>query len=216
MPKAIIFDFDGPLADSFRKHVGFCCRMNEKYGGPKMLPPAHNTAAWKKLAGYPITEFLTNLGFSPEKAREINDSDYAKEFGDQRDAAPLHPDMPAIIRNLKAEGNWLGIVSLNLRRNILASLGPLAGEFTVIYGCDDFPRKPPALKIALRALRSLPKDAVYIGDSLHDYQAALEVGMAFIGVSYGWQITGQESEFVSAASPAELEWMLAFAGSNAE
>ena len=208
MPKVILFDFDGPLADSLRRHIEFCLRMNEKYGGQLVLPEASDIESWRKLVGFPMIKFLTNLGFSTEQAQIIHDDDYLREFGKKRKPVPLYPGAERLIRFLKNRGKQLGIVSLNHRYNILATLGPLIDQFGVIYSYNEFTKKPPALLSAVQFFGIEPTESVYIADALGDYQAACAVKMPFIGTSYGWQITGQETEFTSAASPGELELML--------
>ena len=210
MAKVILLDFDGPIIDSLGNHIDFCLRMNEKYGGPKMLPPADNLNAWRNLASYPMVNFLINIGFTASRAEYIRDHDYLPEFANQKNPAPLYPGMAELIAKLYAEGCHLGIVSQNLRQNILASIGRLTEHFSIISSNDEFPEKPPALIHAAHTLGIAPDRAVYIGDAPKDYKAACAVGMPFIGVSWGWQITGDEKDFVSAKSPEELEFLLAF------
>lgn len=208
MTKVILFDFDGPLADSFSAHIEFCWRMSQKYLMQKAPPEVTDLNAWKKLIGFPMTDFLMNIGFSKEQAQQIYDNDYLPEFGRQKNPARLHSGVTELISELKNLGNTLGIVSLNTRGNILASLGELAEKFSVIYSCDEYPTKPPALTAATLLLGSTPEKSIYIGDALNDHAAACEVQMPFIGVSYGWSITGEEEGIVSAESPAHLKSML--------
>lgn len=210
MCKIIYFDFDGPLVDSFWKHIEFCLRMAIKYGLMRPLPEISDLVGWRNLADFPMEKFLANIGFSAEMAKMIHDNEYLTEFGNQRTPAPFYPGVPEMIGRLKAEGNRLGIVSLNNRVNIISALGPIANCFDVILSADEFPTKPPALHLASTLMGINPERAVYIGDAPHDYVAACAVKMPFIGVSYGWIINGTETEYNSARSPEELELMLAF------
>lgn len=210
MAKAILFDFDGPLVDSLSMTIDFCLRMKEKYQLLNSLPPATEIEAWKKTVGFPMSLMLQNIGFSERQAQQIHNNEYLAEFGEQKNPAPLHRGMKHIIRRLLDDGNRLGIVSLNHRCNILASLGELADSFEVIHSFNEFPEKPPALTDAAERLSTTTEQAIYVGDSLADHHAARAVKMPFFGVSYGWQITGNESEFVSAKTPRELESMLTY------
>ncbi len=210
MPKVICLDFDGPIVNSLGPNIEFGLRMKEKYQGPKPLPPADHIIEWKKLVVFPMVAMFQNLGFSKEQAQYIHDHDYLEEFGNQRNPAPLHEGMQHIIRRLRDDGNRLAIVSLNYRCNILASLGELANSFEVIHSFNEFPEKPAALIDAAKRLGTTPEQAIYVGDSISDHHAARAVKMPFFGVSYGWQITGDEPEFVSAKTPRELESMLTY------
>ena len=208
MPKAILFDFDGPLADSLNPHIDFLLRMSSIYGGPSTLPKAEDTEVWKNLSGYPMTRFMENVGFTKEQAKQIFSNEYDAEFANH--PSPLYIGVPKLINGLKNRGFILGIISLNLRVNILASLGNITDVFRVIHSADEFAEKTSALTDACQILQIKPVEAVYIGDAPKDYEAAHAVGMPFIGVAYGWQITGREKEYISARNPAELESMLAF------
>ncbi len=210
MRKIILFDFDGPLVDSLRKHIEFCLRMAIKYRLRQQLPHHSNLANWRKLVDFPMEKFLANIGFPAAMAKLIHDDEYLAEFGNQRTPPPFYPGVPEMIGRLKAEGNHLGIVSLNNRVNILSALGPMADCFDVILSADEFTTKPPALNLACALMGVNPERAIYVGDAPHDYDAARIIKMPFVGVKYGWIIDGTETEFNSAGSPEELEWMLAF------
>jgi HAD superfamily hydrolase (TIGR01549 family) len=207
--KIFLFDFDGVLADSLRKHIVFCLMINEKYQKNLRLPTIDDTNGWRPFVSFPFEKFLVNLGFSPEEAKLIHDVDYLEEFGPRSDARLLFDGVAEMIIELHKAGNRLGIVSLNTLSNILNSLGPLANYFDVISSADQFETKVPALINACARMKVSAEDAVYVGDALADFRAANEVNMPFIGASYGWQITGQEEEFPSVASIDDLYRVLA-------
>lgn len=209
MRDVILFDFDGPLVDSFRKHIDFCLRMAKKYELLRPLPEISDLAGWRIIADFPMVNFLKHIGFAPPEAIRIHDNEYLEEFGNQR-TPPFYPGVREMIERLKVQGSRLGIISLNNRINIMSALGPMADCFDIILSADEFSTKPPALNLACSLLSVNPERAVYIGDAPHDFDAACAVKMPFIGVSYGWIIDGTEENFKSAASPEELEWMLAF------
>lgn len=205
-----LFDFDGVLADSLKKHIEFCLRVNEKYQKDLALPAIDDPKAWRPFVSFPFEKFLVNLGFSPDEAKIIHDTDYLEEFGLRSGPRLLFPGVTEMIIELHRAGNRLGIVSLNTFSNILNSLEELAGYFDVINTADQFPdNKVPALINACAILQIKAEDAVYVGDALSDFRAANEISMPFIGASYGWQISGEETEFPSVASVEDLHWVLA-------
>jgi phosphoglycolate phosphatase len=211
--KLILFDFDGVLGDSLLKHIRFCLMVNKIYGampwvGERILPDENDIVAWKKLVGFPMVEFLRNIGFADLTANIIHDNDYLREFGSPKNPAPLYPYIPIMLSRLQAKGYMLGIVSMNTRLNILASLGHSADVFLEILAYDDYPDKVTALRFASSYFNCRPEEVVYVGDAIKDYNAAREAGIPFIGTTYGWEIDGSESMFRSASSPEELERML--------
>lgn len=208
--KVFFFDFDGVLADSLKKHIEFCLRANEKYHKGLALPAIDDPKAWRPFVSFPFEKFLTKLGFSPDEAKLIHDTDYLEEFGLRSGPRLLFAGAAEMIIELHRAGNRLGIVSLNTFDNILNSLEGLANYFNVINTADQFPdNKVPALINACARMKVSAEDAVYVGDAFSDFRAANEIGMPFLGASYGWQITGEETEFPSAASIDDLYLILA-------
>jgi len=210
MDKLALFDFDGVIVDSLQPHIEFCLRINEKYALGLTLPEASDIATWRRLVGFPMIKFLTNIGLTAEQAGLIHDADYLNEFGclGSNHTPPFYPGSPELLKKLHDRGCYLGIVSLNNLANISKALGELTECFEVIYALEQFPTKPPALRSASVYLGIPPEQAIYIGDALGDYLAAKKAGLRFIGVSYGWQITGKETDFVSADSSEKLERLI--------
>lgn len=206
MLKAVLFDFDGPLVNSFERHIDFCRRMNKKYSRGLTLPAVSDINDWRLIIGFPMVQFLVNIGFTAAEAQAIHDQDYLAEFGNQKNPAPLHSEIGSMLGHLSDRRHQLGlgIVSLNHRCNILASLGRLVDLFHEICSHDEFPKKTDALVFACSAFSCSPSEAVYIGDAEKDYQAADAVGMPFIGVSYGWEINPGDPRFPVVDSPREL------------
>lgn len=211
MVKVVLFDFDGPLANSLMPHINFCRRMSEKHSLGLALPMPDNLPACRQIVGFPMEKFLLNAGFPAELMPQLL-KDYTAEFGRQGSPPPLQMNTKEVLTQLKDAGYRLGIVSLNYRRSIEICLNNngdgLFKYFDLIFGLEDFKDKVSGLKAAFERLDVTPQEVVYVGDAYHDQQAAKEVGCWFIGVNYGWQITGMETDMIIINSLLHLfEWI---------
>ena len=95
-----------------------------------------------------------------------------------------------VLRQLKAEGRRLGIVSAKRRptiERVFESAG-MGEYFDVVVGSDDTDRHKPDPEPVLKALELLeakPEDAAYVGDSPFDVTAARAAGVFAVAVGWG-------------------------------
>ena len=186
-PRAVLFDFDFTLADSSRPNVE--C-VNFALGRLGLAEPGFEDVV--KTMGMTLPEILVALAGEEHRAR-------ANEFIDLfvlrarevmvRDTV-LFKDVPDCIEGLKVLGCKLGIISTKYRSIIedILERERLLSPFDVIVGGEDVERHKPAPDGLLRALDGLgvrPDDAVYVGDSLPDAQAAHAASVAFVAVLSG-------------------------------
>jgi pyrophosphatase PpaX len=109
---------------------------------------------------------------------------------------PLHETisvcagMDAVLDELKDRGHRLGIVTAKRRATVDLAFAriPIEHLFDTVVGGDETDRHKPdpaPLRLALDRLGASPADAVYVGDSPFDMQAAKAAGLHAIGVSWG-------------------------------
>ena len=109
---------------------------------------------------------------------------------------PLHETlaccagMEDVLVTLKERGHRIGIVTA--KRRLTADLAfarlPIEHLFETVVGGDETAEHKPhpaPLLLALERLGAKPEDAVYVGDSPFDMQAAKAAGLHAIGVSWG-------------------------------
>jgi 2-phosphoglycolate phosphatase len=194
--RAIIFDFDGTLVDSYEAIAASVNHVRSYY----QLPPL-STA-----------EVRRHVGRGPAKLLEhtVPGSDIEKDLERYRAHHPLVlrsgtrllPDVVPTLQKLKSAGLRLGICSNKLREftsQLLAMLG-LADLIETVVGPEDAERPKPApdmLLIALERLRLAPEQALYIGDMVIDIQTARAAGVAVWVVPTG----SDERQTLIAAHP---------------
>jgi phosphoglycolate phosphatase len=187
--KAVLFDFDGTLADTAADLSRALNRLREAKGLPE-LPLAelrpHASAGARGLIG-------AGLGIAPEHEefkplREAFLTHYEAEICvDTR----LFPGMAELLGGIEARGLRWGIVtnkSTRLTRLIVKALALEARAACVVCG-DSTPHlkpHPASLQLAAQQLALAPAECVYLGDDVRDIQAARSAGMPCLAVAWGY------------------------------
>jgi phosphoglycolate phosphatase len=185
--RSILFDFDYTLADSSQgviDCIGFALR---ELG----LPPVSDDATCRTI-GLSLHDTLVALtGPQPETVRVA----FARLFVEQAervmaDKTVLFPGVRGTVARLGERGLMLGIVSTKYRRRIETILGRerLLDPVAVIVGGEDVSRHKPdpeSLQLALARLGVRSEEALYVGDSVTDAEAARRAEMPFVAVLSG-------------------------------
>jgi phosphoglycolate phosphatase len=193
MTRAVLIDLDGTLIDT----------------APDIAAAANATLATLGLAALEIGQVRSFIGeglavlvrrslavrmSADEAERKLAPA--LEEFERHYVAAngqysSLYPGVKEALRAMRAAGLKTGCVTNKLFRfaePLLARFQLLELLDTVIGGDSTGAKKPdpaPVLE-ACRRLATAPADAVLIGDSAHDAQAARAAGMPFVAVPYGY------------------------------
>ncbi len=184
MIKAIIFDFDGVIADSL--NMGFQVTNNilETFG-----KPIATLKEFKEEFGADWVKFYRNRGV-PEDLIEKEPELFKKEFEVLRNEIKMFAGIDSIISQL-AKKYKLGIVSNNHWEFIVEFLKKfeIHGHFDSIIGYIPEARKPDTkqLLMCLEELDVKPEEACVIGDTIDEITMSRNAGVAkVIAVSYGY------------------------------
>ena len=182
---AIIFDFDGTIADSFDYVAGF---LAEEAGQPLTVDQVET------LRGQSMASIGRQFGHSWLKLLRLFFKGRRRMHKFIDKVKPFE-GMPDVIEKLHAEGHELFIVTSNTVDNVHKFLHhyELHKYFLEVYGGAGLLGKPRYLKKLLKE-QNLEKDnALYIGDEMRDVTAAESIEMRIIAVTWGF------------AKPSELE-----------
>jgi HAD superfamily hydrolase (TIGR01549 family) len=100
------------------------------------------------------------------------------------------PGIVELVQRLKMAGYRVGVATNSHREAAMLALvrSGLQDMVDVVVTRDDVsnlkPRGDLLLKVAEKMIAN-PKDILYVGDSIHDFQAALEAGVSFIAIEGG-------------------------------
>ena len=179
-PSLAVFDSDGTLADTLPWMRSVYNDVARDHGLRTFTPEEferHRDLHGRSLldaAGVPLWKL-------PLLVRDIRRRMAAHE-------GPLHPfpGVPAMLRDLRAAGIRLAVVSSNSRANVERILGPELVDLFDLFDCGaSMFGKASKLKAVLRRLGVPAAESVYLGDELRDAEAARDAGMRFAAVTWG-------------------------------
>jgi phosphoglycolate phosphatase len=176
---AIIFDFDGTLADSFDYVADYLA--GEARRGPLSAEQK------QQLRGLSVGGMVLKLGFKWWQWPVL----FLKGRNRMRHAIKelrSFKGIPDLAAKLQAEGHELFILSTNSNRNIKHFLHTqkMHKHFLEIYGGVGMFGKAPALRQLLKEQNIEADQAVYVGDELRDVEAAHLIGLRAVAVSWGF------------------------------
>ena len=187
--KAVLFDFDGTLADTAADLARALNRLRTARGLAE-LPLAelrpHASAGARGL-------ILAGLGIESEHAefKELREAFLKHYEAEICIDTRLFAGVPELLSAIEARGLRWGIVtnkSTKLTRLIVRMLALDARAACVVCG-DSTPHlkpNPASLLLAAQQLALPPADCIYLGDDLRDIQAARSAGMRPVAVAWGY------------------------------
>ena len=175
--KAILFDLDGTLLDSF-------------------VPHYRTFRATLARFGIQLTKRRFVEIYSPDWRETYRAMGLPRELWDEasvhwRKEVRKHPPrlLPGARETLRClwKDFRLGIVTGGSKKRVTNDLRrtKIRRFFDTVVCADDVVRRKPSpqgLQIALRALRCQPRQAIYVGDTEDDYQMARKARVRFIGI----------------------------------
>jgi phosphoglycolate phosphatase-like HAD superfamily hydrolase len=187
MPKAVIFDVDGTLVDSVDFHAESWMRALAHFGHPFPFDEV------RMQIGKGGDQLMPHLLGQQEadahgKAIEAWRADLFKR--EYLPRVKAFPEIPALFRHIRAHGLKTAVAS-SAKAEELAVYLKIAGieDLTDVKTTSDDAEKskphPDIFDVALQRLGVAPSDAVAVGDTHYDVEAAGKAGMGAVGMLCG-------------------------------
>jgi len=180
----ILFDFDGTLADTQELAFDILNSVAPEFGirpiTREEIPALKKMSAWQLLrqrSGIPLWNVF--------KIRRLERRVRA-EFLNRADDIHLFSGIPEMMRNARAAGYELGVVSSNapgIVREVLAREGV---EVNFVHAGSRFFGKAGAIRAACAAYDVDRSHAVYVGDELRDIAACKKARIDMVAVGWGF------------------------------
>lgn len=184
--KAIIFDFDGTLANTYNGIFSSYKYAAKQLGLIEPTPELVDRA----IGSSPVDVFQAKFGLDKNKsieATKIYRDRYSKKGILE---VELYDGILDLVTFLKSNNYYTGIATLKLEEFAIKMIESLEVNhlFDDVRGADNKDKLSKALILTkvLEILDIKPSDAVLIGDSLYDANGAKEIGVDFIAVTYGF------------------------------
>lgn len=191
MKKTILFDVDGTLIDTEKTIIkSWQKTLKQTFN----IEPAAEDLFY--ILGIPGTKAVERYATSPEQSQELIDL-WEKNDHQMFHYAKLFDGIENMLRGLKQNQVQLGIVTsrTNQELKIVFDHFPIKKYFdTAVTASQTELHKPnpePILK-AIDTLKIDPKNTLYIGDSIYDFQCARNAQVEFALASWGAK---ENSEF---------------------
>jgi 2-phosphoglycolate phosphatase len=197
--RAIIFDFDGTLADSY---AAITASVNHVRAAHKLTPLAESEV--RKLVGFGLQTLLHEVipGGGTDADVALYRSHYLQIM--ERETHLLPGVLPAL-EELQRRGLWLAVCSnknVTFTRKLCVTLG-IAPFFEAILGPEDVsaPKPDPAMICeAMKRLGVTATECLYVGDMAIDVETARAAGVTVWVVPSG----SHDAATLSAAGPDRI------------
>ena len=203
----VVFDFDGTLADSLPVVARLYNELAERHGFGRLS--ADNLEELRTLS---ILDRCKRMGIPPYRLPGLV-VQMGRSLRGAMTSIPFHEGIPELLRELKARGHALFILSTNKEENIRAFLKHHSAEHLVdgIHCSSSLFGKARLLRALMKANRLQPGQLVYVGDEHRDVVACREVGVRVIAVRWGAdaepRLRDAGPDFLADTPADVLEWV---------
>ncbi len=198
--KAVIFDFDGTIADSFEIFVETIAELLNRQ--------PLSSEEIEHLRGASVSEIEKYFQIKPWQKPAILLKG-RQEIAKKMDRVSLFEGMNDVMKTLSQQERMIYILSSNSSDSIQAFLdkNDISSYVSSVHGGVSITGKAGHLKKLLKHENLKPDEAVYVGDEVRDLEATQKVGMQCISVAWGYSTLASLEEHNPSAivsSPTEL------------
>lgn len=183
--RALVFDFDGTIADTFDEGLRIYNTMAEDLD----LRPIDDEEI-TYLRTMTITDFIDHLGIPKRLVPRLLYRG-TRMLKAKIPSLPLIKGMAEALPKLRKGADHFGILTSNSVENagLFLETHQLAGVFTFVSSTSKLTGKSKYLRDILKRYALAPEELIYIGDEIRDIKAARKAGVAAAAVGWGFNAT---------------------------
>lgn len=184
--KCIIWDWNGTLLDDVGLNIGIVNTLLSERG----VEIISSVEYYRDEFSFPVIDFYRKVGFDLENEDfTLIARRYALLFNERYPHAEIFPDAEDTLRLIKYSGKEQLIISATEQGYLLKQVDyfELSNYFTDILGVSDVlgSSKIERAKRWIAERDIDPKEVLFIGDTVHDYDTAKAIGCDCVLVSRG-------------------------------
>jgi phosphoglycolate phosphatase/AHBA synthesis associated protein len=176
--RAVLFDLDGVLVDSYQVWFHLMNGAARELGYPPISPEAFRPC-WGQGIEADVEKF-----FNRHFVAEI-ESYYGDHFSDHLEHLGVVPEVPRVFETLRKRSLPTAVITNTPAPVAWDMVNRAGGSPDLVVGGTDVPRPKPAPDMVLRACELLETpagEALVVGDSRYDREAARAAGTLFAGL----------------------------------
>jgi phosphoglycolate phosphatase len=179
---ALIFDFDGTLADTLGAAVGVYNKLAKTYGLRKVSPEEIPL-----LQEFEVKELLAHLGVSKLRLPGLL-ARGRKELRRDITTLDFNEGLPEILPILREQCSCFGILTSNSTENVEAFLDAkgMRDLFTFISSTSKLSKKHKHLRAIEKTFSLERSQMLYVGDETRDIRAAQKAGIHVAAATWGF------------------------------
>ena len=176
MLKAVLFDLDGVLIDSRDAWYHLLCAAAREFGHPVLERGEYDTSFGQGVEA-------DGAQFFPGTSTQVLLGYFDAHFLDHARHVLVNPEAGPVMNALAYKGIATAVVTNTATALARETIRGAALEPDLIVGTTDAPEKPEPgmLRLACERLEVEPEQALMVGDSRFDRDAAAAAGVRFVG-----------------------------------
>jgi phosphoglycolate phosphatase len=180
--RAIIFDFDGTLADTLEQTRCIYNQLAGDYG--LRTVESHEL---EKLRNFSLSELLQHLEISKLRVPSLL-SRGTTMLRERIAEIPIIPGIAAVLPELRRRTETFGILTSNATDNVNLFLDThgLRDHFTFVSSTSKLTGKAKHLKAIRKTFSLQAGEMLYVGDEIRDVKASQKAGIAVAAVTWGF------------------------------